>query len=213
MSHINRRRAAALAIAVSGAALAAGCGATAAKTTAQGTTASSTVPTVSTTPTTSTFDTTPTFGTTPTVGTDTTSTFGTTPTVGTDTGSDTVGPGGTVDVATFVSDLQDFAQTLTQFGLTLQAAAEGPAALRARSATMRSQLDRFDQITAKMAGYHVDMPSLDKRRAAIVAASPDVSRLGRELLDAAEANDAPRIQRVAQEFIKAIERLRDAAQG
>ena len=194
---------------MSGAAIAAGCGATEAKTTAQGTTTSSTVPTVSTTPTTATF------GTTPTTDTDTgtTPTFGTTQTDVTTTDTGTVQPGGTVDVATFVSDLQDFAQTLTQFGLTLQAAAEGPAALRARSATMRSQLDRFDQITAKMGSYRVDMPSLDARRAAIVAASPDVSRLGRELLDAAEANDAARIQSVAQRFIKAIERLRDAAQG
>jgi|GEM_PF-3253687 len=122
-------------------------------------------------------------------------------------------PGRVVDTATFVQDVQAFAQTLTQFGLTLQAAAEGPEALRARSSLLRQQLDQFDAVAARMGGYTVDVPALESRRAAIVAASPDISRLGRELLDAAEAGDASRVQQIATQFTAALERLRDAATG
>jgi hypothetical protein len=118
-----------------------------------------------------------------------------------------------VDTATFVADVQTFAQVLTQFGLTLQAAAEGPDALRARSALMRQQLDDFDAATARMASYTVDVPALEQRRAAIVAASPDISRLGRELLDAAVAGDTAAVTRIAGEFTTALERLRTAATG
>lgn len=119
--------------------------------------------------------------------------------------------GGTVGTATFVADIQTFAQTLTQFGLTLQAAADGPDALKERSTLLRSQLDEFDRITAKMGGYTVDVPALETKRAAIVAASPDISRLGRDLLDAAEAGDASRVTQIAAEFTTALQRLQTAA--
>lgn len=211
----TRPRAAALAAAaVSGAAVVAGCGTTTAEspaTTTQATTAA-TVATTASTPTVATSSTAPTFATTPTVPTSATSMTVPTVDTGTDTGSDTVA-GRVVPPGTFVNDVQDFAQTLTQFGLTLQSAAEGPAALRARSATMRGQLDRFDEIVVRMGSYRVEMPALETRRAAIVEASPDVSRLGRELLDAAEKNDSAEVQRVATDFIKAIERLQKAAEG
>lgn len=119
--------------------------------------------------------------------------------------------GQTVGTATFVADIQTFAQTLTQFGLTLQAAADGPDALKQRSSLLRSQLDSFDEVTAKMGGYTVDVPALETKRAAIVAASPDISRLGRELLDAAEAGDAGRVASIASEFTTALQRLQTAA--
>ncbi|MFN8124450.1 MAG: hypothetical protein U0237_18730 [Thermoleophilia bacterium] len=122
-----------------------------------------------------------------------------------------VTPGQTVGTATFVADIQTFAQTLTQFGLTLQAAADGPDALKQRSSLLRSQLDDFDTVTAKMSGYTVDVPALETKRAAIVAASPDISRLGRELLDAAEAGDATKVASIASEFTTALQRLQTAA--
>ncbi len=211
MNRTTRTRAAALALVVGGAGITAGCGGsdsasstTTAATTAAPTVATSTarvetlsVSTVTNTPTLSTAPTTPT---TPTTGT-------------TDTTEASTTPGGTVSPATFVTDVQAFAQTLTRFGLTLQAAAEGPEALRARGATMRSQLDDLDRIVARMASYHVEAPVLEQRRAAIVAASPDVSRLGRELLAAAEAGDSQRVQQVAQEFTGALKRLQTAAGG
>lgn len=157
---------------------------------------------------------------TSTTGTDTTATTATTAdvtstTAGADTsGTDTaIAPGSTVDLATFVGDVQKFAQTLTQFGLTLQAAADGPDALKKRSALLRSQLDEFDAATTRMGSYTVDSPEFEKRRAAIVAASPDISRLGRELLTAAENQDAAGVQRVAKEMTTALERLRSAASG
>lgn len=146
---------------------------------------------------------------TSTTGTTTASTETVTPPA--DTTGSPVAPGSTVDTATFVKDIQAFAQSLTQFGLTLQAAAEGPEALRARSGLLRQQLDEFDAITARMSAYTVDVPALEQKRAAIVAASPDISRLGRELLTAAEANDEAGVQRIATEFIAALERLRTAA--
>lgn len=124
-----------------------------------------------------------------------------------------VTPGQTVDLATFVGDVQKFAQTLTQFGLTLQAAADGPEALKKRATLLRTQLDDFDAATAKMSSYTVSNPDFEKRRAAIVAASPDISRLGRELLTAAEDQDAAGVQRVAKELTTALERLRTAASG
>lgn len=122
-------------------------------------------------------------------------------------------PGRVVDTATFVRDVQAFAQTLTQFGLTLQAAAEGPDALKARSSLLRQQLDEFDAVTTRMSSYTVDVPTLETRRAAIVAAAPDISRLGRQLLDAAEAGDSSRVTQIASEFTAALERLRTAATG
>jgi len=134
-----------------------------------------------------------------------------TPTAPVDTTATAPTPGQTVGTATFVADIQTFAQTLTQFGLTLQAAADGPDALKKNSTLLRSQLDDFDSITAKMGGYTVDVPALETKRAAIVAASPDISRLGRELLDAAEAGDASRVASIAQEFTTALQRLQTAA--
>jgi len=134
-----------------------------------------------------------------------------TPTAPVDTTATAPTPGQTVGTATFVADIQTFAQTLTQFGLTLQAAADGPDALKKNSTLLRSQLDDFDSITAKMGGYTVDVPALETKRAAIVAASPDISRLGRELLDAAEAGDASKVASIAQEFTTALQRLQTAA--
>lgn len=211
MNRTTRTRAAALVLAVGGAGLAAGCGGS---DTASSTTTAATAPTVATStarvetlsvgtvPSTPSLPTTPTTPTTPVTG-------ATAPT----TAQSPETPGGTVSPAAFVTDVQAFAQTLTRFGLTLQAAAEGPEALRARSAAMRSQLDDLDTIVARMGSYRVEAPVLEERRAAIVAASPDVSRLGRELLAAAEAGDSQRVQQVAQEFTGALKRLQTAAGG
>lgn len=121
--------------------------------------------------------------------------------------------GGQVDTSTFVTDVQDFAQALTQFGLTLQSAAEGPAALKARSATMRAQIDAMDAVVARMAGYTVNDPAMEERRASIVAAAPDVSRLGRKLLDAAEAGDSAAVQSTARDFMNALNRMKVASGG
>ena len=208
MNRTTRTRAAALVLAVGGAGLAAGCGGS---DTASSTTTAATAPTVATstarveTLSVGTVPSTPSLPTTPT----TPVTGATAPT----TAQSPETPGGTVSPAAFVTDVQAFAQTLTRFGLTLQAAAEGPEALRARSAAMRSQLDDLDTIVARMGSYRVEAPVLEERRAAIVAASPDVSRLGRELLAAAEAGDSQRVQQVAQEFTGALKRLQTAAGG
>lgn len=208
MNRTTRTRAAALVLAVGGAGLAAGCGGS---DTASPTTTAATAPTVATstarveTLSVGTVPSTPSLPTTPT----TPVTGATAPT----TAQSPETPGGTVSPAAFVTDVQAFAQTLTRFGLTLQAAAEGPEALRARSAAMRSQLDDLDTIVARMGSYRVEAPVLEERRAAIVAASPDVSRLGRELLAAAEAGDSQRVQQVAQEFTGALKRLQTAAGG
>lgn len=142
-------------------------------------------------------------------GTSTTSTTATPPA---DTTAVTpVTPGEVVSTSVFVADIQTFAQTLTQFGLTLQAAADGPEALKDRASLLRSQLDDFDSVTSKMSGYTVDVPALETKRAAIVEASPDISRLGRDLLDAAEAGDASRVASIASEFTTALQRLQTAA--
>lgn len=208
MNRTTRTRAAALVLAVGGAGLAAGCGGS---DTASSTTTAATAPTVATstarveTLSVGTVPSTPSLPTTPT----TPVTGATAPT----TAQSPETPGGTVSPAAFVTDVQAFAQTLTRFGLTLQAAAEGPEALRARSAAMRSQLDDLDTIVARMGSYRVEASVLEERRAAIVAASPDVSRLGRELLAAAEAGDSQRVQQVAQEFTGALKRLQTAAGG
>lgn len=143
-------------------------------------------------------------------GTSTTSTTATPP-ADTTTAVTPPTPGQVVGTSVFVADIQTFAQALTQFGLTLQAAADGPDALKERSTLLRSQLDDFDRVTTKMAGYTVDVPALETKRAAIVEASPDISRLGRDLLDAAEAGDASRVASIASEFTTALQRLQTAA--
>ncbi|MCB0871902.1 MAG: hypothetical protein H6531_03445 [Actinobacteria bacterium] len=120
-------------------------------------------------------------------------------------------PGAEVGIEVFVADVQSYAQTLTQLGLTMQAAGSGSAALEKRAPLMRQQLDEFDAKTAKMAGYTVSVESLEVKRAAIVEASPDISRLGRELIDAAEAGDGSKAQSVAAEMQTALQRLKDAA--
>lgn len=145
-----------------------------------------------------------------------------TATTGAATGTTTVAPGTTtqgtdtegtttgsvpVDTATYVRDVQSLAQALTQFGLTLQAASEGPQALRDRSALLRRQLQELDAVAARMSAYTVDAPALEEKRAAIVAATADVTRLGRQVVVAAEAGDHTRVVQLTRQYDAALKAL------
>lgn len=172
------------------------CGKDAGSTTSTGVTAP-VVPTAPTTPSTPSMPTTPTAPTVPTTG---------------DTPTDS--PSGTVDATVFSKDTVELGTALQDFGQALQAAASGGVpAVKAKSAEMRAHLDRIDAAADRMRGYTVDNPDLERKRAAIVAATPDVTRLGRDLLDAAEANDSSRMTSVATEFMSALQRLSSAATG
>ena len=170
--------------------------------------------TTSTTPTTdTTFDTT---STTPYPPTDTstspytTDTTSTTP-IDTDT---TASPTGTVDASVFSKDTLEFGQKLQDFGRILQEAAPGgTSAVAAKASELRADLDDIDRITERMKGYTVDSPELESRRAKIVAAAPDVTRLGNELLDAAQSGDTAKLSEVGSQFTQALSRLSSAAVG
>jgi hypothetical protein len=141
-------------------------------------------------------------------------TTATTQTETTDTTATTsASPTGEVDATVFAGDVQKLGGNLTQFGLTLQAAAQGPAALAERSTLLRTQLDEFDTIIGRMDGYTVSTPELESRRAAIVASGPDVTSSGRELLDAADAGDASKLNAILPKFTSALTKLQTAATG
>ncbi len=129
------------------------------------------------------------------------------------TATTSASPTGEVDATVFAGDVQKLGGNLTQFGLTLQAAAQGPAALAERSTLLRTQLDEFDTIIGRMDGYTVSTPELESRRAAIVASGPDVTSSGRELLDAADAGDAPKLNAILPKFTSALTKLQTAATG
>lgn len=118
-----------------------------------------------------------------------------------------------VDGSTFVADVQAFAQTLTQFGLTLQAAGEGPDALKQRVSLLRQQLDDMDAAARTMAGYRVGNAELERRRTGIVSSAGDVSLLARRLLDQAQKGDTKGLAATAYNYRAALRRLRDAATG
>lgn len=172
--------------------------------------------TTASTPTTPTFDTT---STTPYPPTDTTSTppIDTTSTSPIDTETDTdttASPSGTVDASVFSQDTTEFGQKLQDFGRTLQEAAPGgTSAVAAKASELRADLDDIDRITERMRGYTVDNPALETRRAKIVEAAPDVTRLGNELLDAAQSGDTSKLATVGSEFTQALSRLSTAAVG
>jgi hypothetical protein len=117
---------------------------------------------------------------------------------------------GEVDAIVFAGDVQKLGGNLTQFGLTLQAAAQGPAALAERSTLLRSQLDDFDAIIGRMAGYTVSTPEFESKRLALVAAGPDVTSSGRELLDAAVAGDVAKLGEILPRFQTALTTLQNA---
>ncbi len=164
-------------------------------------------PTTSTTMTTPVVPTMPTSPSTPTVPTTSSS-----PSIPTTTDTTDPSPSGTVDASVFSKDTVELGTALQDFGQALQSVASGGAsAVQAKSAEMRAHLDRIDAAAERMRGYTVDNPELERKRAAIVAATPDVTRLGRDLLDAAEADDTSRMTSVATEFMTALQRLSSAA--
>lgn len=131
----------------------------------------------------------------------------TTTPVDTDFTSTDAAPTGSVDMATFVKDATEFGTTLQEFGLGLQTAATSPEALKSQATELRGKLDTIDAIKTRMAGYTLDDATLDAKRSKLVEATPDVTRLGRELLDAAEAGDSAKVKQIASEFPAALERL------
>lgn len=123
-------------------------------------------------------------------------------------------PTGSVGIDVFANDAMEFGQTLQSFGTTMQSAAAGGLdGVRGKADEMRADLDKIDTISQRMAGYTVDDPTMERRRADLVAATPEVTAKGRELLAAAEAGDLNKMQQVASEFTSALSRLSSAATG
>ncbi len=159
-------------------------------------------------------------GTDSTAGTGTTATTATAPatTAPATTAPATTAPastsGGTATTATanYVKDVQAAATALQAFGTTLQSST-GVADLKAKVPEARKNLDDFDAAIAKLDGYTIPIPRLEKQRAGLARTGPKVSDVLRRFLDAAASGDLGAVTKLLPEVQSTIGEFQAAATG
>ena len=153
-------------------------------------------------------------------GTGTTATTATAPTTAPQTTApatttapaDTSGGTATTDTANYVKDVQAAASALQAFGTTLQNST-GVADLKAKVPDARKNLDDFDAAIAKLDGYTIPIPRLEKQRAGLARTGPKVSDVLRRFLDAAASGDLGAVTTLLPEVQTTIGEFQAAATG
>jgi len=110
----------------------------------------------------------------------------------------------------YLADAQEAAGALTKFGTLLQNVAS-PADLRDAAPQSQEALDEFDAAIAKLDGYTMEDPTLEKQRSGLVAEGPKVSDVLRRFVDAAASGDASAVQSLLPEVMSALQAFSTAA--
>lgn len=126
--------------------------------------------------------------------------------------ADTSGGATTTDTANYVADVKDAASALQAFGTTLQNST-GVADLKAKVPDARKNLDDFDAAIAKLDGYTIPIPRLEKQRAGLARTGPKVSDVLRRFLDAAASGDLGAVTTLLPEVQSTIGEFQAAATG
>lgn len=116
------------------------------------------------------------------------------------------------DTTGYVADVQSAATSLSAFGTLLQGTT-GIDDLKSKAAQAQGNLDDFDAAIAKLDGYTLDIPNLDKQRAGLARTGPKVSDVLRRFLDAASAGDIAAVQKLLPEVTSTITEFQQAATG
>ncbi len=114
--------------------------------------------------------------------------------------------------AAYVTDVQSAATALQDFGTLLQSTTS-VADLKSKTSKAQADLDDFDSAIAKLDGYTLDVPRLERQRAGLTRTGPKVSDVLRRFLDAAGTGDVGAIQKLLPEVTSTIAEFQKAATG
>ncbi len=112
----------------------------------------------------------------------------------------------------YVDDVQAAATALQEFGSILQGAS-GIDDFTAKASDAEKSLDTFDAAIAKLAGYTLEVPKLEKQRAGLAETGPQVSDVLRRFVDAAGKGDIATVGTLVPEVLKTITEFQKAATG
>ena len=146
-------------------------------------------------------------GTSATAGTTGTATSAPTTTAPADT-TGTAGLSG--QNAAYVEDARAAATKLQEFGAILQSTTSLDD-LKTKVPGAEAKLDEFDAAIAKLDGYTLDNPTLEKQRAGLAATGPKVSAVLNKFIQAASTGDTEAVQAVVPELSAAIQEFQNAA--
>lgn len=122
----------------------------------------------------------------------------------------TAGTPDTAAINQYMTDVQEAAGALVTFGTLLQSVTNLDD-LRDKASDAQEALDTFDTAIAKLDGYTMDDPRLERQRSGLVAEGPGVSDVLRRFVDAAANNDQEAVQSLLPEVSAALDRFRNAA--
>ncbi len=125
----------------------------------------------------------------------------------------TTAPGtGSPDTDRYVADVQAAASALQSFGQTLQSSTSAED-FKSKAAQAEASLDEFDAAIAKLDGYTLDQPRLERQRAGLAETGPKVSDVLRRFVDAASEGDLGAVGELAPEVMQRIREFQTAATG
>jgi hypothetical protein len=110
---------------------------------------------------------------------------------------------------TFGADLSDAGNQLKVVGSTLQGV-KSIKDLQGKAPRLGSALDRFDQALSRMGTYALAAPTLEAKRARLVASGPDVSAQIRRFVAAAKRGDLGNVRKQLPQLIGALQRFSQA---